>query len=103
MYVKTVRFSKVVKKSGAPRTYLVLVDPGKDRTLQAAVNAQRVMTVAQETVATKTDHCRLLFHPGPRRVGCLVRLANAKSVGSFIKAAKRGRISDREPSLRPSG
>ncbi len=33
----------------------------------------------------------------------LVPLANAKSVGSFIKTAKQGRIWDREPSLRRPG
>jgi hypothetical protein len=65
--VKTVRFSKVVEKSGAPETYLVLMDPAKDRTLQAAVKAQRVMTVAQESVGTKTDRGEVGFHPGPSR------------------------------------
>jgi len=65
--VKTVRFSKVVEKSGAPETYLVLMDPTKDRTLQAAVKAQRVMTVAQQTVGTKTDRGEVGFHPGLNR------------------------------------
>ncbi len=67
MSVKTVRFSKVVEQSGAPETYLVLMDPRKDRTLQAAVQAQRVMTVAQQTVSTKTDRGAVGFHPGPSR------------------------------------
>ena len=65
--VKTVRFSKVVEKAGAPETYLVLMDPAKDRTLQAAVKAQRVMTVAQEAVGTKTDRGEVGFHPGRSR------------------------------------
>ena len=65
--MKTVRFSKVVEKAGAPETYLVLMDPAKDRTLQAAVKAQRVMTVEQESVGTKTDRGEVGFHPGPSR------------------------------------
>jgi len=65
--VKTVRFSKVVEKAGAPETYLVLMDPAKDRTLQAAVKAQRVMTVDQKAVGNKTDRGEIGFHPGPSR------------------------------------
>jgi hypothetical protein len=65
--MKTVRFSKVIEKCGAPETYLVLMEPTKDRTLQAAVKTQRVMTVWQETVGTKTDRGEVGFHPGRNR------------------------------------
>jgi hypothetical protein len=65
--VKNVRFSKVVERCGRPETHLVLTDPAKDRTLQAAVKAQRVMTVRQETVGTKTDRGEVGFHPGQTR------------------------------------
>ena len=43
------------------------MDPAKDRTLQAAVKAQRVMTLAQEAVGTKTDRGQVGFHPGRSR------------------------------------
>ncbi len=43
------------------------MEPAKDRTLQAAVRAHRVMTVAQETVGTKTDRGKIGFHPGRSR------------------------------------
>lgn len=43
------------------------MDPAKDRRLQAAVKAHRVMTVAQEAVGTKTDRGEVGFHPGPSR------------------------------------
>jgi len=65
--VKTVRFSKVIEKSGQPETHLLLVEPAKDRVLQAAIKAQRVMTVRQESVGTKADQGEIGFHPGGLR------------------------------------
>jgi hypothetical protein len=65
--VKTARFSKVVENSGEPETYLLLMDPAKDRKFQAAVKAQRVMTVFQEGVGTKTDRGEVGFQPGRGR------------------------------------
>ena len=41
----TVRFAKVVAKCGEPEAHLILIDPAKDRALQAAIKADRVMTV----------------------------------------------------------
>jgi hypothetical protein len=65
--VKTVRFSKVVEKCGQPEDYLLLMDPAKDRTFQAAVKGNRVMTVFQETVGAKADRGEIGFQSGPRR------------------------------------
>ena len=65
--VKTARFSKVVEKCGEPEGYLLLMDPAKDRTFQAAVKAQRVMTVFQEAVGMKTDRGEVGFQPGRGR------------------------------------
>jgi hypothetical protein len=65
--VKTARFSKVVEKCGDPETYLLLMDPAKDRTFQAGLKAQRVMTVFQEAVGTKTDRGEVGFQPGRGR------------------------------------
>lgn len=65
--VKTVRFSQLVEKCGRPETHLVLVEPTKDRGLQAAVKVQRVLTVTQVTVGTKTDRGEVGFHPGANR------------------------------------
>src|SRR4051812_2578630 len=65
--MKTARFAKIVERCGAPETHLVLMDPAKDRALQAAVKAQRVMTVFQESVGTKTDRAEVGFDPGPGR------------------------------------
>ena len=65
--MKTARFSKVVEKCGDPETYLLLMDPAKDRTFQAGLKAQRVMTVFQEAVGTKTDRGEVGFQPGRGR------------------------------------
>ncbi|MEO7934338.1 MAG: hypothetical protein ABIT76_14380 [Chthoniobacterales bacterium] len=65
--MKTVRFSKIVESCGQPEPYLVLMDPAKDKTLQAAVKAQRVLTVFQETVGNKADRGEVGFQPGPLR------------------------------------
>jgi hypothetical protein len=65
--LKTARFSNVVEKCGEPETYLLLMDPAKDRKFQAAVKAQRVMTVFQEAVGNKTDRGEVGFEPGRNR------------------------------------
>jgi hypothetical protein len=65
--MKSVRFTRVVQACGKPETHLVLVAPAKDRTLQAAVKAHRVMTVLQETVGNKADHGEIGFKPGGSR------------------------------------
>lgn len=103
MSLKTVRSSKVVEKSIAPETYLVLRDPAKFRTLQVAVKTQRVIKVAQETVAAKTDQGGISFIPGTRSNGRLLLIANAKSRSSFVKTAKHGGIGDRQPFVHPLG
>lgn len=65
--MKTVRFSNVVEKAGQPETHLVLLAPAKDRALQKAIKTNRVMTVQQTTVGTKTDRGEIGFHPGTSR------------------------------------
>ncbi len=65
--MKTARFSNVVEKCGEPEAYLLLMDPVKDRTFQAALKAQRVMTVFQEALGTKTDRGEIGFQPGRNR------------------------------------
>jgi hypothetical protein len=65
--MKTARFSEVVKQCGRPETYLVLTDPSKDKTLQARVKAQRVLTVTQATVGAKTDYGEVGFKEGGTR------------------------------------
>jgi hypothetical protein len=65
--VKTARFTKVVGACGEPENYLLLMEPAKDRTLQQAVKANRVMTVSLQIAGTKTDHGEVGFEPGPGR------------------------------------
>jgi hypothetical protein len=65
--VRTARFAQVVQTCGQPEVYLLLMDPKKDRSFQAAVKAQRVMTVHQDAVGTKSDRGEVGFAPGSQR------------------------------------
>lgn len=65
--MKTVRFQNVVAKCGRPEIHLTLVEPSKDLILQTAVKAQRVMTVFQDTVGTKSDREKVGFESGSLR------------------------------------
>jgi len=47
--------------------YLAFLEPGKDRKLQAAVKANRVMTVMQAHEGTHTDHGIVGFESGRNR------------------------------------
>jgi hypothetical protein len=63
--MKTVRFSEVVKSSGKPDTHLLLIAPAKDKTLQAAIKSNRVMTVYQESGSS--DYGTIGFVQGSSR------------------------------------
>jgi hypothetical protein len=65
--MKTARFADVVKQCGEPEPHLMLIEPAKDRELQAAIKAKRVMTVFQDTVGTKADRGVVGFEAGPAR------------------------------------
>jgi hypothetical protein len=63
--MKTVRFSKVLEACGKPEIHLLLVGPGKDKTLQAAIRSQRVMTLYQG--GGQTDYGTVGFEEGRSR------------------------------------
>ena len=63
--MSTVRFSKVLEACGKPEIHLLLIDPAKDRTLQAAIKSDRVMTLYQQ--ASGTDHGIVGFEQGRSR------------------------------------
>jgi hypothetical protein len=65
--MKTVRFSEVVDTCGRPVNHLVLTTPSKDRALQAAVKASKVMTVHQPDTGSKADRGEIGFRPGKSR------------------------------------
>jgi hypothetical protein len=65
--VKTVRFSELVESCGKPETHLLLIEPRKDKTLQAAIKSNRVMTLYQGSGSTKTDYGAIGFEEGPER------------------------------------
>lgn len=92
--MKSVRFSQVVAKCGRPETLLLLMDPKKDRALQAAVKAQRVMTVMQSPVRTKTDWGEAGFHPGSQRQYLLFPKSLAAFAGKAVIGIKYELLSD---------
>jgi hypothetical protein len=65
--MKTVRFSEVVNSSGKPDTHLLLIAPAKDKTLQAAIKSNRVMTLYQGSGSTTSDYGTIGFVEGPSR------------------------------------
>jgi len=63
--VSTVRFSKVIEACGKPDIHLLLIDPAKDKALQAAIKSDRVMTLYQ--LSGSTDHGVVGFEQGRSR------------------------------------
>ncbi len=63
--MKTARFAKVVKASGAPETYLLWLPPAKDKIFQRGLKEHRVMTLHQELRGGKKDYGRVGFHEEP--------------------------------------
>lgn len=60
--MKTARFTELVKKAGAPDSYLLWIPPKEDKVFQRAVKEHRVLTVHQENVGTKKDYGVVGFH-----------------------------------------
>lgn len=94
--MKTARFSEVVKQCGQPETYLVLVEPAKDKTLQARVKAQRVLTVTQPTVGAKTDYGEVGFKEGGTRQYLIFPKSLRHFVGRKIVGIKYDLLSLKE-------
>ena len=65
--MSSVRFTEVVKQCGRPESYIILTDPAKDKELQAALKAQKVMTVFQASPGGKADHGEVGLEAGPGR------------------------------------
>lgn len=62
--MKTVRFTQVVERSGAPELHPLWTAPEKDAEFQRAVKAGRVMTLAQANVGSKRDRGVVGYAPG---------------------------------------
>ena len=63
--MSTVRCSKVLEACGKPDIHLLLIDPAKDKTLQAAIKSDRVLTLYQQSGGT--DHGVVGFEQGLSR------------------------------------
>lgn len=55
MRMKTVRFSEVVKASGAPETYVLWTPAKQDKRFQSALKFDRIVTVQQDIIGSKKD------------------------------------------------
>lgn len=70
---KTVRFAKVVERSGQPHVHTLWLPPEKDPELQRAQKAGRVMTVERSASGSKTDVGVVGFDPaGPKNAQFLI-------------------------------
>ena len=104
--MKSVRFSRVVEASGAPDEHLVLTDPSRDKTLQAAVKACRLMTVFRGARGSKAHHGEVGFKVGPIRQYLLFpkslhRFEGRKVVGINYELLERGKIRARGERIPP--
>ncbi|MEO8353399.1 MAG: hypothetical protein ABI680_16845 [Chthoniobacteraceae bacterium] len=95
--MKTARFATVVAKCGSPEIYLALMAPEKDRALQTAVKAQRVMTVSQESVGTKADRGEVGFEAGRARQFLIFPKSLRAFAGRTVVGVKYDLIGSREP------
>lgn len=94
--MKTVRFSKIIEGSGKPETHLVLTDPKKDKELQAAVKADRVMTVFQGAVGNKMDRGEIGFELGRARQFLVFPKSLKKFKGKSVVGIKYDLIHSRD-------
>ncbi|WP_395747414.1 hypothetical protein [Prosthecobacter sp.] len=94
--MKTVRFSQLVAKCGRPETHLILTDPKKDGELQAAVKEQRVLTLMEATVGTKSDWGETGFHPGIHRQYLLFPKSLKAYSGRAVVGIKYEMLGDEE-------
>lgn len=54
--MKTARFTSVVAKAGKPKAHLLLTTAARDRTLQSAIRAHRVLSVHQALTGQRKDY-----------------------------------------------
>ena len=86
-----------MKKCGHPEPRLILVDPAKDRALQAEVKAKRLMTVFQDSVGNKADRGVVGFEPGPGRQFLVFPKPLKGFEGRNVIGIKYDLLSEKEP------
>jgi hypothetical protein len=69
---KTVRFAKIVERSGQPHVHTLWLPPEKDPELQRAQKAGRVMTVERSASGSKTDVGVVGFDPHAKNAQYLI-------------------------------
>jgi hypothetical protein len=94
--VKTTRFSQVVAKSGKPEVYLTLIAPAKDRHLQSAIKAHKVMTLRQDNAGSKVDRGEIGFEEGPERQYLIFPRSLQRFTGQKVVGIKYDLITEPE-------
>ncbi|HEV3409986.1 MAG TPA: hypothetical protein VG095_06820 [Chthoniobacterales bacterium] len=82
--VKTVRFTDVVEKAGAPEVYTLWMKPKADRHLQSLIKNNRVMTIQQSEAGTDFGTAEFCERKGARYLAfpkSLKRFADKRIVG----------------------
>ena len=100
--MKTTRFATVVQTAGTPQVHLLLAAPKKDPTLQAAIRAERVMTVMQDNTGSRADRGEVGFHEGGERQYLIFPRSLRKYRGAKVVGV-RYELLQEEPARRSSG
>ncbi len=95
--MKTVRFAKVVAKSGPPEPYTLWSAPEKDPHFQAALKAHRVMTVRQENVGSKKDFGEVGFTKGGKGALLLFPKSLKRFEGQRVVGVKYDLLKEARP------
>ncbi|HEY5744207.1 MAG TPA: hypothetical protein VIS99_16915 [Terrimicrobiaceae bacterium] len=100
--MKTARFAEVVEAAGKPDTHLLLVPPEKDKTFQAAIKANRIMTLHQKIVGNNKDHGTVGFQPGRARQFLVFPKSLSKFRGARIVGINYDLLANHEERVSPT-
>jgi hypothetical protein len=92
--MKTVRFATVVAAAGKPAPHPLWMSPGRDRVLQQALKAHRVMTVHQDVRGTRKDYGTVGMTQEPEAQHLVFPRSLRKFEGQRIVGIDYGELAD---------
>jgi hypothetical protein len=95
--VKTIRFAPLVQSFGRPRAKTLWSDPKSDRDLQKAIKENRLLTIVQHNVGTKTDYGLIGFFPEEKGPFLIFPKALGYAAGSKVVGLKWDLIEEPAP------
>lgn len=97
--MKSVRFSLVVEQCGQPTAHALWIPPDKDPTFQAALKAERVMSIGSER--GKADSGTVGYHPAGKASQLLIFPKSLKRfAGNRVVGVKFDQIA--QPEMKPA-